>query len=44
MRKTQEIELPHVAMWRIHMLRLGYLLIATVMGFVVWQHILFDMG
>ena len=44
MGNTQEIELPHVAMWRIHLLRLGYLLIATVMGFVVWQHILFDMG
>ncbi len=44
MGSTQAFELPRVAMWRIHMLRLGYLLIAVVMGFVVWQHILFEMG
>ncbi|MBS0318937.1 MAG: hypothetical protein JSR18_00220 [Proteobacteria bacterium] len=31
-----------VAMWRIHMLRLQYLLIACVMGFFVWQQVLFE--
>lgn len=44
MGSTQAFELPRVAMWRIHMLRLGYLLIAVVMGIAVWQHILFEMG
>ncbi|WP_395703373.1 hypothetical protein [Aquabacterium sp.] len=31
-------------MWRIHALRLGYLLIAGVMGFFVWQQVLFEIG
>jgi hypothetical protein len=31
-------------MWRIHMLRLAYLLIAGVMGTAVWQQVLFDTG
>jgi hypothetical protein len=35
-------ELPPVAMWRIHMLRIGYLLMAGVMGFYVWQQVLFE--
>jgi len=29
-------------MWRIHMLRLAYLLMAGVMGFFVWQQVLFE--
>lgn len=37
-------ELPAVAMWRIHLLRVQYLLIACVMGFFVWQQILFEVG
>ena len=35
-------ELPPVAMWRIHMLRIGYLLLAGVMGFYVWQQVRFE--
>ncbi|MDE2367922.1 MAG: hypothetical protein KGN16_03040 [Burkholderiales bacterium] len=31
-------------MWRIHLLRLQYLLIAGVMGFFVWQQVLFETG
>ena len=31
-------------MWRIHMLRLAYLLMAGVMGFYVWQQVLFEIG
>lgn len=36
------LALPHVAQWRIHLLRLLYLLIALVMGSVVWQQLLFE--
>jgi hypothetical protein len=35
-------ELPPVAMWRIHALRLVFLLMATYMGFGIWQQILFE--
>lgn len=31
-------------MWRIHMLRLAYLLMAGVMGFYVWQQVIFEIG
>lgn len=31
-------------MWRIHLLRLAYLLMAGVMGFFVWQQVLFEAG
>lgn len=37
-------EVPPVAMWRIHALRLLYLLIACVMGFFVWQQVIFEIG
>lgn len=37
-------ELPSVATWRLHALRLSYLLIAAVMGFFVWQQLLFEAG
>lgn len=37
-------ETPDVEMWRIHMLRLAYLLMAGVMGFFVWQQVLFETG
>lgn len=35
-------EPPPVAMWRIHMLRIVYLLMAGVMGVFVWQQVLFE--
>ncbi len=38
------LELPPVAIWRINLLRLEYLLIASVMGYFVWQQILFETG
>lgn len=44
MRPAEPIELPAVAMWRIHALRLGYLLMALVMGFFVWQQVLLEPG
>lgn len=44
MAPTSAAELPPVAMWRIHALRLSYLLIAGVMGFFVWQQVLFETG
>jgi len=44
MKPDQALELPPVAMWRIHMLRLAYLLMACVMGFFVWQQVLFETG
>lgn len=34
--------LPPVAMWRMHVLRILYLLIVCVMGIFVWQQILFE--
>lgn len=34
--------LPAVAMWRIHILRIFYLLIVCVMGIFVWQQVLFE--
>ena len=42
MRFSRAPELPPVAMWRIHMLRLAYLLMAGVMGPSVWQQVLFQ--
>lgn len=42
MRFSRAPELPPVAMWRIHMLRLAYLLMAGVMGPFVWQQVLFQ--
>ncbi|MCA0244113.1 MAG: hypothetical protein LCI02_25125 [Proteobacteria bacterium] len=44
MGSDQRLELPPVAMWRIHLLRLAYLLMAGVMGFFVWQQVLFEIG
>ncbi len=44
METPHALELPPVAMWRIHMLRIGYLLMAGVMGFFVWQQVLFETG
>ncbi|MBX3620834.1 MAG: hypothetical protein KF891_12745 [Rhizobacter sp.] len=44
MGSSRTTELPPVAMWRIHALRLAYLLMAGVMGFFVWQQVLFELG
>ena len=33
-----------VATWRVHALRIAYLLMASVMGFFVWQQVLFEAG
>jgi hypothetical protein len=41
MTTTQVSSLPVVAMWRIHLLRLLYLLMLTVMGLGVWKYLLF---
>lgn len=37
-------KLPPVSPWRIHALRVVYGLMAAVMGFFVWQQVLFDTG
>lgn len=37
-------KLTPVAPWRIHALRIAYLLMAGVMGFFVWQQVLFETG
>jgi hypothetical protein len=42
MRLDPPSELPPVSMWRIHLLRVGYLLIAAVMGIFVWQQVIFE--
>ena len=44
MGSPQAPDLPPVAIWRIHMLRMVYLLMAGVMGFFVWQQVLFETG
>lgn len=44
MAPVQATEPSPVAMWRIHLLRVGYLLIAVVMGVAVWQQVLFQAG
>lgn len=44
MEPHRQSELLPVAMWRIHMLRLAYLLMASVMGFYVWQQVIFEIG
>lgn len=33
---------PPVAMWRVNLLRFGFLLMAVIMGTVVWQQLLFE--
>jgi hypothetical protein len=42
MQNTSDIILPPVATWRINAMRFVFLLMALVMGSVVWQQLLFE--
>ena len=39
---SESVHLPPVALWRINAMRILFLLIAFVMGSVVWQQLLFE--
>ena len=42
MTSAANTDLPEVPMWRIHALRILYLLIVVVMGIFVWQQVMFE--
>ncbi len=42
MQRPGEMDLPPVALWRINTIRFLFLLMALVMGSVVWRQLLFD--